>query len=605
MDHRRHAETLPNSGDQAASTVTRSAEVRAWHFDGFEFDLVRGELRGRDGVAVPLRPKAEMLLRRFLSQPRCLLSRDQLIDAVWPAAVVTDDSLVKCIGELRAALDDGGQRMIQTVPRRGYRFEAAVAPVSGTPLAASTTGSFEPALMAVEPVTPTIATVPARPPRIRRWLASLMLVTTLALIGGASYFLGSTRVPIDIDEVVRSRATLAVMPFVASGDSAQLRNAANVVADGIAGQLATRMGMRGIGRAATAAFDGASPPLQRIGTELKATHVATVRAAPAGAGGRVSIDVQIIAVASGEVIWARHFEGSEASAEPLATDVGQQVAVAMRRRGPLEANLRAARAGHTPDAADLALMGWGDLDARKSIDDVWRARHRFEAASRDDPRSAIALTGLSATYLTERADPMSRVAPEQIAEHERVTDMAIKLAPDNDTALVQWGNMQIMRGRPDLALPAFEKANRLVPSQPSYYVSIAIARLLLGRADEVQALVDRAVVLGAGDARRVGPAYAIAAEAALMCGEDERARDLAHRAIAELPSNARAHATLAAIDALAGRHEAAAAEMAAFRDLWPTATLARYDELRRSTHPVYLSTRERLYEGLRKAGLSE
>jgi adenylate cyclase len=97
----------------------------------------------------------------------------------------------------------------------------------------------------------------------------------------------------------------------------------------------------------------------------------------------------------------------------------------------------------------------------------------------------------------------------------------------------------------------------------------------------------------------------VAAEAALMRGEDERAHDFARRAIAELPSNARAHATLAAIDALAGRNEQAATGMATFLELWPAATVARYDELRRSTHPVYLAQRARLYEGLRKAGLPD
>ena len=80
---------------------------------------------------------------------------------------------------------------------------------------------------------------------------------------------------------------------------------------------------------------------------------------------------------------------------------------------------------------------------------------------------------------------------------------------------------------------------------------------------EAVAVVDRAVELGAGDARRVGLAYLIAAEAALLLGEDDRAHDMARRAVAELPSNARAHATLAAIDALTGRDDPARLAMAA------------------------------------------
>jgi hypothetical protein len=62
---------------------------------------------------------------------------------------------------------------------------------------------------------------------------------------------------------------------------------------------------------------------------------------------------------------------------------------------------------------------------------------------------------------------------------------------------------------------------------------------------------------------------------------------------------------LAAIDALAGQSERAAAEMAEFRRLWPTATVATYDEARPSTYPAYLTQRVRLYAGMHQAGLPE
>ena len=90
-----------------------------------------------------------------------------------------------------------------------------------------------------------------------------------------------------------------------------------------------------------------------------------------------------------------------------------------------------------------------------------------------------------------------------------------------------------------------------------------------------------------------------------MRGDDESARDLARRGIAALPSNAFAHATLAAVDALGGRADEAAAALAVFLKLWPEATVARYDDSRRSTHPIFVAQRERLYEGLRKAGLPQ
>ena len=610
MDHRYHAEPLPISHRSASipdhASANGVARSGGWRFDGFEFDLLRAELRGRDGARIALRPKADALLRVFLAHPGRLLGRDELIAAVWPAAVVTDDSLVQCVGELRTAFGDDGPRFIQTIPRRGYRFEPAVTPVGE--IAAE--GTAKPAGPAPSIRRPTSAPDPAggmRAPRPVKWLA-VGLVAGAAILGvGAALDLRPASAPIGIDETIASRVTVAIMPLVAASGEPRLRGLADAVADGIAAELASRIGMRGIGRAATAPFDSASAPLDRIGSALKATHVLTGRVASVGTGERLSIDVQITAVASGEVIWSKRFEASGPSDAVVVSDVGQRVAVAMRRAGPSAGSSRGRtpESADVPDAADLTLIGWGDLDRRKSLADVRRARERFEAALRQDPRLVIALNGLSATYLIERNDPLSELTPAQVTEHERLVNLSSSLAPDNDTTLTMWGHTQLLRGRPDLALPAFEKANRRVPSQPSAYVDVATARLLLGRAGEVQALADRAVELGAGDARRVSPAYLIAAEAALFLGEDERAHELARLAVAELPSNARAHATLAAIEALADRNELARSEMAAFLALWPTATLERFDAQRPSNHPVYLAQRVRLYEGLRKAGLPE
>jgi hypothetical protein len=70
MNHRIGAEALPNAAVVAGDPAS-SAEVagRAWRFDGFEFDVRRRELRDPAGAVVPLRPKAETLLCRFLAQP--------------------------------------------------------------------------------------------------------------------------------------------------------------------------------------------------------------------------------------------------------------------------------------------------------------------------------------------------------------------------------------------------------------------------------------------------------------------------------------------------------------------------------------------------------
>lgn len=609
MNHRSGAETLPMAGLSAAEGSDHSdGSIRAWRFAGFEYDLWRGELYGPGGTAVVLRPKAEMLLRRFLAQPGRLFSREELTTALWPSAVVTDDSLVQCVGELRAALDDRTQRLIRTLPRRGYRWEVPVEPVMAVP---SRNGSAP-----VASVPAAVAAVgdgearsaPAKAPA--GWALSRKFRLPLAAAGIAVALVGiaalhSRPAPLRIDEQIAARNTVAVMPFVVSTHEPELRDAADAVADQIATHLSMRLGMRGIGRASTSAADGSPLPLSQIASTLKASHVLTGRAGRAADGQRVVIDVQIDSVPKGDVVWAKRFEAAVADRLTLARDIGLQTANAMRSRpGPFDR-------GHAPlpdaklDAVELTLLGWRELDRRKSLDDVLRARTRFEAALREEPNSQIALNGLASSYFIQRVDPMSGLTAEQVVQHERVVERIRKLAPEDSTGLMLWGSLQLMRGRPDLALPAFERASQLVPSYSNGYVLISRALLLSGRTAEVQAVADRAVELGAGEPRRVSDAHLVAAEAALMLGDEARAYELAGRSIVAFPTNARAYATLAAIDALAGRREQAATELAKFLESWPTATVARYDELHPSTDPAFLRQRERLYKGLRMAGLQE
>ena len=273
-----------------------------------------------------------MLLRLLLDEPGRLFSKEDLMAALWPKAVVTDDSLVQCVGELRTALDDRAQRLIRTVPRRGYRLEAAVEKVFETPFSAPSAASLETAETPAQVRRPNEMKTGQgsvwRSKRAWGWMA-----LAAALMGGAALQLRSERAPVHIDAMIAARSTVAIMRFVPSVDQPALRQLGDAVADEIAAQFASRIGMRGIGRAATSDFDAAAPPLARIGQTLKATHVVTGRISPGDADNSVSIDVQVTAVATCQVIWAKHFERPQASTATLPSDVGQNVVNAIRNKG--------------------------------------------------------------------------------------------------------------------------------------------------------------------------------------------------------------------------------------------------------------------------------
>jgi DNA-binding winged helix-turn-helix (wHTH) protein/tetratricopeptide (TPR) repeat protein len=92
-------------------------------FSSFRLDLRSGQLFGASGP-VALRPKTWSVLVYLAERPGVLVSKEELLDAVWPDVAVTPDTLTKSISELRQALGDDAvtQRFITTVHRRGFRF---------------------------------------------------------------------------------------------------------------------------------------------------------------------------------------------------------------------------------------------------------------------------------------------------------------------------------------------------------------------------------------------------------------------------------------------------------------------------------------------------
>src|SRR5215831_17254889 len=94
-----------------------------WRFADFRLDPANACLwRGTQPVA--LTPKAFDVLRYLVTHPDRLVTKDTLLDAVWPETAVSDAVVRIAIGELRRALGDivRAPRFIATVPRRGYRF---------------------------------------------------------------------------------------------------------------------------------------------------------------------------------------------------------------------------------------------------------------------------------------------------------------------------------------------------------------------------------------------------------------------------------------------------------------------------------------------------
>src|SRR2546422_8549451 len=147
--HDRGAQPQPSSGNEPYTGGHTMPATPQWRFDRFRLDLDHACL-WCEAQAIALPPKVFAVLHYLVAHPDRLVSKDELLDAVWPETAVTDAVVRVAIGALRKVLGDTAQtpRFIATVPRRGYRFLARVtrvAPAEPAALPASLPLSLTPA----------------------------------------------------------------------------------------------------------------------------------------------------------------------------------------------------------------------------------------------------------------------------------------------------------------------------------------------------------------------------------------------------------------------------------------------------------------------------
>lgn len=109
--------------------------------NGRTVDLRVGSVTDAAGQVAMLRPQTAEVLNRLAARLGALVTKDELMQAVWPGVAVTDDSLVQCIKEIRQAIGDDKHHVITTVVKRGYVFRIEASPKSTTLNAAAVGGA--------------------------------------------------------------------------------------------------------------------------------------------------------------------------------------------------------------------------------------------------------------------------------------------------------------------------------------------------------------------------------------------------------------------------------------------------------------------------------
>ncbi|MFU8830778.1 MAG: winged helix-turn-helix domain-containing tetratricopeptide repeat protein [Wenzhouxiangella sp.] len=377
-----------------------------WRFDAGTGDLSDGETTTR------LEPQVAKLLDYFLVHQDTLISRDELIAAVWDNRIVSDDAINRCISILRQALSPNDRNAyIETVVRRGFISHFPPAPPGAAP-------APEP-----EPGTPR--------PRRRSWMLATFAGVAALILFGVFLMPGDSPPPVRTAE--RSGVpTVAVLPFISAGLAGDSEFFAAGMHDDLLTQLAQLQSMQVISRTYVYEYRDTKRNIREIGRELGADAI--LEGGVQRVGDQIRVNVQLIDAHTDVHLWAQQYdrELTPANIFHIQAEIARSIASAM------DATL-------TPeDATQLAVLPTQNMAAYRASHEAMELRlaetigapayiAALERAVNLDPefvRAWAELAGSLSYYNIRRWDP------ESIQHLETILERIRALAPQSSEYLI-------------------------------------------------------------------------------------------------------------------------------------------------------------------------
>jgi TolB-like protein/Tfp pilus assembly protein PilF len=543
-----------------------ATDAQTFHFEGYTLDLKRGSLRDGDRE-IELRPKSFEALRYLIKNAGRLISKDELIKAIWPNTTVGDESLARCVSDVRLALGDTDQRIIKTLQRRGYLFAAPISKDDPANLVSSggpptgPTAEFETRL----PDPSNVATPHSHP-----------------------------------------RLSLVVLPFInLSGDAAR-DYLADIITEGLTAYLSRIRDSFVIARTTAFTYKGKAADVRQIGRELGVRYV--LEGSAQQSGGRVRVSAQLVDADTSAHLWADRFDCDQADLFQMQDEIVTRLARA------LEIELAAVEAAHISttrsanlDAEDMALRGEAIILAYGVYRD--EADAGFDLCQRAleiDPDNVRALSILAEKFATRVSSMQSIDREADIRCAHKLASRALAADPNSYHAHQAMARVLLAQKRPEETIVATERSLSLNPGFIPAYRNLCVATTYLGNPQLTIEYADKAMRLSPSDPY-LPFFHLFKAVGRFMQHREDDATASLRRALTYSPEFSNALAWLAAVLALTGHEIEARDTLKRYFQVrgTKTRTIAQIKSLAYSDNPTYLAFRERYYEGLRKAGMPE
>jgi len=400
---------------------------------------------GRAQETLRLEPKVMEVLMALADRTGAVVTREELLCAVWPGVVVGDEALTQSIIKLRKALGDNPRSpaFIETIPKRGYRLIAQVAGGDAAPA-------------------PRLAAKPGR-----RGVRSpgVAAGVALAAIAAAVYFAGpwiSLRAPADDRDAgyadPTGLPTVTVLPFETVGAGAEQTYLAQGISSDLMTDLSRLSGVR------------------VIGTSVEAGNSRTAESARYVVGGSVQragsilrINVRLTDARTNEQLWSRRYERPFGDLIAIQNEISR--ALVEQLPGTLsdvERRRLAKRYTRSAEAYEDFLRGRALFLVRRPEANE-RARAFYAKAIDLDPQFARAYAGLAMTYAMEYRYQRSGGSPATLDRALELAQTARQIDPDFPEAYWAIGFIHAQARRFDQAIEALEKAIELNPSYADAY----------------------------------------------------------------------------------------------------------------------------------------
>lgn len=473
----------------------------SWCFGTYRLDRERFELT-KDGAAVRVEPQVLSVLLHLILNRHRMVPKEELVEAVWRGAAVSEASLSSRIRLARIAVGDDGRRqnVIQTVHGRGFRFIAEATEEGAGPAA--------------------------------------------------------PRVPAPPEQTMRSgRPSIAVLPFRALGLEEQHAILADAIPHEIIQALSRLRWLAVTARGSSFRFRQLEPDTDLVATALGVRYV--LSGFLEASGRSLAVTLELTDTGSAEIIWGERLTAAVDEIDDLRHRIVAHIIGTLDIIVPAtEARLALMTGSDRFDAWANYHIGLRHL-YRFTAQDNATARHHFECAARLDPTLARAQAGLS---FTSFLDAFLRIAPDlpaAIAAARRHAEHGLELDPLDPFVTFTMGRAHWLTHDLEGARQWLSRATVLNPNYAQGFYASAFTSMLLGDAAATDTELDIALELSPLDPLLYGM-HGVRAQMLLQQGDYPAAARWAGRAAATPGAHFLIGMIAVVACGLAGQHEDAA-----------------------------------------------